>query len=472
MRRDGLELTGSGPAPQPGDAVEDDTRSSSVLYRTLRPDATGGYPIVARADGSYIWDRSGRRYLDAISGAMVVGIGHRVPAVLDAIRAQFENISFAYSGTFASEPAIDLADLLVERAPDGITKVFFVSGGSEATESALKLARQYFVARGQPSKWRFIGRWGSYHGNTLATLSASGRPEWRRSFEPMLLPFPLIGPCSPSHCRHCSAATGCTLRCADELEETILREGPDEIAGFIAEPVPAGPLTGTAPPAGYFERIREICDRYDVLFIADEIITAFGRLGRWFGISGWTAVPDMIACGKGMTSGYTPLAALLVHERVADVLTGPGITISHGFTFGGNPMSCAIAVAVLEHLQSNELVERSRRLGASLYERAQRLWELDAVAEVRGGDGLFLGVELAADRDTLRPFGPELRVAQRIASNAFDQGVIVSLAHGGPQGRGGDCAIVAPPFIVTEEELDDIVTVLHSAIAAATDAAA
>ena len=450
----------------------DDATTSRVLYRTLRPDAGGRYPIVARAEGVYLWDKSGTRYLDAIGGAMVVAIGHGVTSILDTIRDQFDAVSFAYSGMFASDPAIELAELLTGHAPDGLEKAFFVSGGSEATESALKFARQYFVARGKPSKWKFVGRWGSYHGNTVATLSMSGRPEWRHPFEPLLLPFPLIDPCSPFHCHHCRNEGRCTLRCADALEETILREGPEEIAGFIAEPVPAGPVTGAAPPPGYFERIREICDRYDVLFVVDEIITGFGRLGHWFGIDEWDVVPDMIVCGKGITSGYAPLATLLVHERIAETLVKADVTINHGFTFGGNPMSCAIASAVLRHLEDEGLIERSRRLGDYFFQQASTLLDLDAVAEVRGGRGLFLGIEFVADKREQRPFPADIRFAQRVWNAALEQGVITSLAHGGPRGEGGDCAIIAPPFIVSEEQLDEIVAVMRVAILAAGEASA
>ena len=454
--------------PLAGEAEFDDAATSNVLYRTLRPDAANRYPIVSRAEGVYLWDRAGNRYLDAIGGAMVVTIGHGVRSILEAIREQFDLVSFAYSGMFANEPAIRLAALLASRSPEGLNKVFFVSGGSEAVESAIKLARQYFVAAGKPSKWKFVGRWGSYHGNTLATLSVSGRPEWRRPFEPLLTPSQLIGPCSPSHCDHCRHQGRCTLRCADELEEAIRREGPDEVAGFIAEPVPAGPTTGSLPPPGYFERVREICDAYDVLFVADEIITGFGRLGTWFGADYWSVTPDMIACGKGIASGYAPLAALLVHDRVTETFARSGTTINHGFTFGGNPMSCAVALAVLRNLTDNGLITRSRELGDHLAECAQKLLDLDVVAEVRCGRGLFLGIELVDDRNGRRPFPRSAHFAQRVWQHAFERGAIVSLAHGGPRGEGGDCIIVAPPFVVTAEQIDELVDVLQGAI---TDAA-
>ncbi len=455
--------------PAAEEVAFDDPSRSHVLYRTLRPDAAGRYPIVDRAKGVYLWDKAGNRYVDAVGGAMVVTIGHGVREVLDAVSAQFDLVSFAYSGSFASAPAIELADLLVNRAPAGLTKAFFVSGGSEATESALKLARQYFVARGKLSKWKFVGRWGSYHGNSLATLSLSGRPEWRRPFEPLLLPFPLIEPCSPFHCRHCASAPGCTLRCADELEETILREGPDQVAGFIAEPVPAGPATAAAPPLEYFKRIREICDRHDVLFVADEIITAFGRLGRWYGIDEWDAVPDMIACGKGITSGYAPLAALLVGEKISETFDRDHVAINHGFTYGGNPMACAVAVAVLRYVEDHGLVERSSELGDHLFASASSLLELDCVAEIRGGRGLFLGVELVADKADRRPFPADVRFAQRVWSAALDRGLVISLAHGGPHGAGGDCAIYAPPFVISRHEIDESVDVLRASIAAASE---
>lgn len=439
----------------------DSPATSHVLYRNQRRD----FPVIDRAEGVYLYDQAGKRYLDGVGGAAVVTIGHNVAEILEAIQRQWQHVCFAYGGMFTSEAHIGLANRVAELAPEELTKVFFVSGGSEATESALKLARQYFVETGRSSKYKMVSRWGSYHGNTIGALSMSARPSWKELYGPLLIDFRHIEPAYPYRCVYCRNAGSCTLRCADELERVILDEGADTIAGFIADPVVGSTLAASAAPPGYFQAIREICDRHDVLLILDEVITGFGRTGTNFGIDHWGVTPDLIACGKGMSSGYVPLGAVVVRDRFADAFAHGSGTITHGFTYGGNPLSCSIALAVQDYVREHALIQRSAELGTYLHERASRLYELRSVGDVRGGKGLFLGVELVEDRDARRPYPRELKVGERVLAAALEQGLTLYPGTGGPHGDGGDSLMLAPPFVITREQIDELLGLLASVIA-------
>ena len=284
--------------------------------RVLTRDLTKTYPVVVRGEGVYLYDRDGRQYLDAAGGAMVVTIGHGVKEVAAAMAAQAEQVAYAYTNQFVTESLLGLADRVIALAPPGMAKVYFVSGGSEANETAIKLARQYFIARGKESKWRVVARWQSYHGNTGIALSATGRRPARRGYGPYLLPFPHIPPCYCYRCPLDKKYPSCDVACADELERAIAQEGADTIAAFIAEPIVGTSAAALTPPPDYFERIREICDRHDILFIADEVVTGFGRTGTNFAIEQFGVIPDLITIAKGASSGYAPLGGVIVHERI------------------------------------------------------------------------------------------------------------------------------------------------------------
>ena len=327
-----------------------------------------------------------------------------------------------------------LAEEVVGLAPEGITKAFFVSGGSEATEAALKIARQYFVEAGAPERHKVIGRWGSFHGNTLGALSASGRAPWQELYGPLLLEMPHIEPCYCYRCPLGKTYPACGIDCAEELERAIVREGPDSVAASIAEPIVGSSLGAATPPDEYFPRIRAICDEYGVLLIADEVLTGFGRTGRAFGVDHWDTVPDLIVCGKGISSGYAPLGAVLVSEKIAGALNAGSGLLVHGHTYGGNPLACAAGLAVHEYAREHRLIGRSAELGTYLPERAARLLGRPSVGDVRGGKGLFLGIEFVADKGERRPYARSRRVAETVLEVRLEQGITLFAGGGGDRG--------------------------------------
>ena len=434
---------------------------SAVLYRDLKKT----YPTVVRGEGVYLWDADGRRYLDAAGGAAVVTVGHGVPEIVRAIADQAGRVAYAYIAQFSNEPLQQLAERVVALAPEGISKVYFVSGGSEAAETALKLARQYHLLRGHPGKYRVVSRWQAYHGNTIGALSMSGRTQWFRDFRPYVLDFPHIAPC---HCYRCPfdlAYPDCAVRCATDLERVIRQEGAESIAAFIAEPIVGTSGAAMTPPAEYFRIIREICDRHDILFIADEVITGFGRTGRPFAIAHWGVVPDVILVGKGISSGYAPLGGVLLHERVVQPFRETGANPFLPFTFAGNPVSCAAGLAVCDYAEKHGLFARAAEMGKVLFRELERLTRSPLVGEIRGL-GLLAGIELVADRGSKRPFPPEAGIGRRVAAAALAKGLIVLAGQPGlVEGRAGDHLLLAPPYVITREQIESVVETLGSTLA-------
>jgi adenosylmethionine-8-amino-7-oxononanoate aminotransferase len=435
--------------------IFDDPANSAFLHRDLRHPL----PVVDRAEGVFVWDREGRRYFDGTGGAFVVTIGHGVPEILDAMRRQFEVACYVGATNWATDAAIDLAERIAGLAPDGLEKVIFAAGGSEANEVALKLARQYFMERGQSSKWKLLCRRGGYHGNTIATLSMSGREGWKTYYAPYMLAFEAIPNNVPYTCEFCQVDGGCHLQCLDDLERAILAQGPDTVAAFIAEPVVS---RGAMPPAAYWQRIREVCDRYDVLLIADEVITGFGRTGRQFGMDHFGVVPDIITCGKGLASGYASISAVIAHERIAHAIASGSGVHSHGYTFSGNPLACATALSVIDYVAERDLVEQSRVRGAQLFERVQRLRAIPGVADVRGGYGLLSAIEFVDDPGE-RVSATALATAVR--QQAADRGV--ALYHLPTAGL--TTLAIAPPFVITEQQLDEMMDRIDEAMVAVSD---
>lgn len=431
----------------------------------LAPDLNRVYPVIERAEDVYLYDRNGRRYLDACGGAMVVSIGHGVPEVVEEMRAQVGRVSFVYRGQFTNEPAEALAAMLSDLAPPGFTHAFFVSGGSEANESAFKLARRYHLERGEPRRTRILSRWQSYHGNTLGALAATGHAARRRDYTPLL---PDMGHIAPMYCYRCAFGLiypGCRVACAEDLERAILNEGPENVAAFIAEPVVMTTgVVGSVPE--YFRRIREICDRYGVLLIADEVITGFWRTGPAFACERWGALPDLITCGKGMSSGYAPLGAVLACDRVVEAIRRGSGQFAHGHTFGGNPLSCAAGLAVLRHVQKTRLFERVEPMGEALRRALTAVAERHPlVGEVRA-TGLLAGLELVSDRASRQPFDPGLQVAQQVGAGTLERGVVTYPVQGALAGSRGDAVVVAPPFTVAQEHIDTIASALDAALGA------
>ena len=430
----------------------------------LQRDFKRTYPVITRGKGVYIYDREGREYLDAVGGIAVVNVGHGVPEIITAMTEQAQRVAFVHGGSFANEPAQALAEELATWSPAGMRHVLLLAGGSEATETAMKLARQYHVERGRTSKYRIISRWTSYHGNTIGALSMSGRTAWRWEFVPYLQNFPKIHPPYCYRCPYGKTYPSCQVACADDLERVITLEGPDSIAAFIAEPVIGTSAAGVMPPPEYYPRIREICDKYDVLFIADEVITGIGRTGKNFGIEHWGVVPDMITTAKALSSGYAPLAAVILHDRVYDAIARGSGRTTQGFTYSGHPLSAAVGLAVLKYLKAHDLVANAGRIGKHLLERLSTLKRFPIVGDVRG-TGLILGVEFVADPATKRPFPPEAGVTRRIVEATLAEGVVVVPGMSGLiDGVAGDHIQISPPYIFTEAHVEQLMRALEVAI--------
>jgi len=433
----------------------------SVLYTSLGK----SYPTIKRGEGIYLYDKEDNRIIDASGGPVCVGIGHGVKEVIEAVIAQVQNISFLYNGQFTSEARELLADEIVDFSGNRFSKVFFVSGGSEATEAALKIARMYHLETGNPRKYVVVSRWKSYHGNTIGALSMSGRTAWREPFTPYLLDFPHIPPPYCYRCPYNLEYPGCGIKCAHELETAITQIGPNYVSAFIAEPITGGTVPAMAPPPEYFGIVREICDKYNVLLIADEVLCAFGRTGKVFGMDHWNVLPDLMAVGKGLASGYAAIGAVLVTEKVYKAFLNGSRTIQHSHTYAGIPVSCAAALAVLRYIRAGNLVARSAESGTYLFECAKRLEKYEIVGEIAGGKGLLLGIEFVKDKTTKEPFPKQLRLDTWVVSEALKEGMNILPGSGGcADGMNGDRIEVSPPFIITREEIDVVVAKLETVI--------
>jgi adenosylmethionine-8-amino-7-oxononanoate aminotransferase len=431
-----------------------------VFYRRLAHD----YPSVDRGEGAYLYDTAGRRYLDAAAGALVANIGHGVAEVVQALAAQAQRVAYVNGTQFVSASLEAYASALGEVAPMPEPRVYLVSGGSEAVETALKLARQVCVARGEPGRYKFISRWGSYHGATLGALSVSGRPPLRRPYVPLLLDVSHIPPAYCYRCPFGQTYPACEVACAAALEGEILRQGPEMVAAFIAEPVVGATLAAAVPPPEYWPRVREICDRYGVLLIADEVMTGLGRTGRWFGVDHWDVSPDVLVTAKGASGGYFPLGVVLAREEWIDVIRNKPGDFVHGFTYANDVVGAAVGLAVLRYLHAHNLVNASARRGEYLWQKLAVLRELPIVGDVRGL-GLMAGVELVADKTSRQPFSRSKKVAERVQAATLARGVNVYYGSGLADGIDGDAILLGPPFIVTETQIDEIVAVLREAIA-------
>ncbi len=439
------------------------------MGRVFRRSVLTEPPVAVSGTGATITDASGRRYLDAAGGAIVVNVGHGRREIADAMAAQAGAVAYAHGSAFTTEPLEAYAREVAEVLPVDDPAIYPVSGGSEAIETALKLARSYHLARGEADRLVVIARHGSYHGNTLGALDLSGRPPLRRPYEGWL-----------GRTRHVSAAyayragepdahalaDGAAL--ARELEAAILEAGPGRVAAFVAEPIVGATLAAVAPPDDYWPAIAAVCARHGVLLIADEVMTGFGRTGRWFAMDHWGVRPDLLVAAKGATSGYWPFGFVAASRSVWETVTAPGAGFTHGFTFSHSPVGAAVARTVLRILRDERLVEASATQGARLLDALQeRLGEHPHVGEVRGR-GLLVGLELVADRTTRRPFVRSDRVTEAIVAAARDAGVLLYSGTGNADGVDGDTILLGPPFVVTDEEVDRIATVVAAAVGSAT----
>ena len=422
-------------------------------------------PYAVRGDGCYIIDKNDKRYLDASGGAAVSCLGHSDITVRNAIIEQTKKLAFAHTSFFTSDPAEKLANLLAENSPKGLNKVYFVSSGSEAVEASLKLARQYFVEIGEPERHRVISRKQSYHGNTLGALAAGGNI-WRRSFfEKILVDTSLISPCYPyRHQNVNETEIDYGLRVANELEEEIKFLGPQNVMAFIAETVVGATAGALTPVPGYFKRIREICDKYGVLLILDEVMCGMGRTGSLFACEEENIIPDILTIAKGLGAGYQPIGAMLCQDFIYDSIANGSGFFQHGHTYLGHPIACAASLAVLTKLINENMCKKVKDKGEILQKILERdLGQSQFVGDIRGR-GLFRGIEIVKDRSTKEPFSKKLNVANKIKKEALNLGLICYPMQGTVDGIIGDHILIAPPFIINEDEINEISSKLKTTI--------
>jgi len=423
------------------------------------------FPLAVAGDGCYLIDESGKRYFDGSGGAAVSCLGHSNDRVKTAIKDQVDALAFAHTGFFHSEPCEKLADVLIEHAPDNLDRAYFVSGGSEAVESALKLARQYFVERGEPQRKHLIARRQSYHGNTLGALAVGGNAWRREQFSPLLVDVSHIAPCYEYAEKDASESlTDYGLRVANELEEEILRLGPDSVMAFLAEPVVGATLGAVPAVDGYFKRIKAICEQYGVLLIFDEVMCGMGRTGYLFASEAEGVNPDILCIAKGLGAGYQPVGAMLCTNEIYQTIANGSGFFQHGHTYLAHPVAMAAGLAVVNELLDRNLTAAVQQHGeyfqASL---ASTFGQHPNVGDIRGR-GLFWGIEFVADKDSKQPFDSSIKLAARLKKAAFDAGLICYPMPGTRDGKSGDHVLLAPPFIATEFELDEVSEKLHQAL--------
>ncbi len=445
-----------------------DAARSAVLHRDLHRT----YPAIARGAGIYLFDEDGRRYIDGSGGsAAVTAVGHAVPEVVDAIARQAALVAYSPTHAFTNAAVEDCARLIVERfAPAGFSKVWFVSGGSEATDNAVKMAVQYQRARGEGSRNLIVGRWMSFHGATIGALAYGGNAGRRRTYGGMLPAAEHIPPCNSYRCWANGACPECDLSCAAALDRTIRQVGPENVAAFIAEPVVGATMGAVPATPGYFQRIREICDRHGVVFIADEVMTGFGRTGRNFGIEHWGVTPDLITCAKGIAGGYAPLGAVLARPDFVDEVARRGQSFVIGHTSSGNPLSCATGSAVLRYVLDHGLVENAAEQGSRLLAGLEDLkTRHEIIGDVRGL-GLLCGIEFVRDRATKEPFPPQLGLARRIGAATLERGLISYPGAGTVDGQSGDHLLYAPPLTISASQVDEVLAILDASLSAVEEA--
>ena len=423
---------------------------SHVFYRKLGRD----FPRIVRGDGCYLYDENGKRYLDAVGGAYVANLGHSNPEIADALARQARSFGYLSGTAFTHGPVEELAAELAATLPGDLDKLYFLSSGSEAVEAALKLARQYWVESGKPGKHKIIALAPGYHGNTLLALSASAREHYKTMFREWLVDVHRVPASYPYRCRCRGQDPQCPVCSGAVLEDAIERLGSDTVAAFIAEPVGGSSTGASTPRLEYFHRIREICDRHGVLFIADEILCGAGRTGTWWAIEPY---------GKGISGGYAPLSAVAAPERILDAIAGGSGDFLHAQTFSHHPVACAAGLAAVRYLKQHKLVERCSQLGVVLHQRLATLKALPHVGDVRGR-GLLAGIEFVEDKATRAPFPRTARFAETFTDAALEAGLTVWPNVGHADGVNGDLVLVAPPFIITEGEIDEVVALLARAL--------
>ena len=430
----------------------------------IKPVLEQDYPTVNYGDGIYLFDTTGKKYIDGSSGAVTASIGHGVTEIIEVITEQAKKVSFVYRSQFTSEPSEELATKLSQLAQGDLNYSFFVNSGSEATETAMKIAIQYWQERGIKGKNKILSRWMSYHGITIGALSMSGHSSRRARFVSILEDYPSVSPPYCYRCPYDSSFPSCSLKCATELELAIKRIGSENIAAFIAEPIVGAAAGAIVPPEGYYEKIREICDKNEILFIADEVMSGMGRTGRMFAMEYWDTKPDIVTIGKGMSAGYTPIAAAIVSDQIIETISKGSKLIMSGHTYSANPQSTAIALAVIQYIEKNNLVKNAEKNGRYLLNKLRNLRKLyPIIGDVRGM-GLLIGVEFVSDFLKKLPFSREVALTSMVIEKAQKNGLLLYPSATGIEGVGGDAILIAPPLTITTEQIDELVKIFERTI--------
>ncbi|MBB6453369.1 adenosylmethionine-8-amino-7-oxononanoate aminotransferase [Salirhabdus euzebyi] len=423
----------------------------------IKPELEKEYPSVSYGSGVYLYDCNNKKYLDGSSGAVTASIGHGIPEILEAMNEQAKKVSFVYRSQFTSEPAEALAQKLSNIFPGDLNWSFFVNSGSEATETAMKIAIQYWQERGIYTKNKVISRWMSYHGITMGALSMSGHVKRRERFVPLLNDFPTV---SAPYCYRCPFWENhmeCSSLFAQELERAILRIGQENIAAFIAEPIIGAAGGAIVPPDNYYREMKAVCEKYHILFIADEVMTGVGRTGAMLAMEHWGVIPDIVSLGKGMSAGYTPMAATIVSDRIMEPILLGSKSIMAGHTYSANPQSAAISLAVIEYIEKYNLVENAKKMGNYLNDKLRELSkEFGFVGDVRG-KGLLIGIEFVSNKQTKKPFDREINFTNLVIERAKEEGLLIYPASAGVEGVNGDAVIIAPPLTISKDEVDELV---------------
>lgn len=420
--------------------------------------------ICDHGEGIYLFDQDGKKYIDFAGSPLACCLGHGDQRITQAVTEQMKKVAMSFTTYWVNEREGELAERVLRRAPQNLTQIQFLNSGSEATESAIKLARQYHLENGKPEKHIVISRWQSYHGMTTGALSVSGFTSRRAKFISVLHSWPKIDAPLCYRCPYELSYPSCGVLCAKALDRLINQLGAQYVAAFIVEPIGGAASAAMVPVPEYYPMIREICDKHDVLFIDDEVICGFGRTGKWFGIDHWNVKPDIITMAKGMTGAYTPMAAILIADRIAKVFDKTSSKFVNAYTTAGNPVSCAAGIAVVDIIEKEGLVERSAKLGEYLHKRAkEKLSHHPIVGDIRG-KGLLMGIELVKNKETKEPFDSTLLAAPRVHQLAMEKGCMVFPSSGTDQGIKGDMLVVAPPYIITESEIDTALDMIDEAI--------
>lgn len=414
------------------------------------------YPKITKGEGIYLYDDSGNKYIDGCSGSVVANIGHGNKEIANYSKDLIERLGFTHLSRWTVDEIEETARKVADFAPGDLNHVYFVSGGSEATETAIKMARQYFVERdGQTSKWKIISKWNAYHGNTIGALSMTGIVSRRKIYDEYLLNFPKVE--QFYHYRNpwgCKSLEETSLKAAEALEKEIMRQGPENIAAFISEPVVGSAAPGVHPTKAYFDKVRDICNKYDILLIIDEVMSGFGRTGEKFAVNHYDLVPDILVAAKGMSAGYTPMGCAIANDEIFNtiMINGSGHFI-HGHTYAGNPLSCGIAGKVMDILTRDNLVENAKIQGKYLMEKLQELYNFSFVGDIRG-KGLMIGIEFVKNQKTKEAFSSNVQFKNMVMQACFDEGLIVYPGGGSVDGKNGDHILLAPPLTVSKAEVD------------------